>query len=313
MEELTLARFHRFIRRGEGACPILGQIHKLTGPQARAWYQLAAGIYPTQAYLKRIGTEVSDLCPFCLEERKTQGHFTNRCQAFHDTRTKSHNKAWQDTAAALLTHLTDTTKWYIIFLAFISPTKWYMDTPMAKTPLTLATVKGRGPDGSRRGSQTWTAEKLQRLQPDAVTVDTTRKEIRVLEFTRPSDTQPQALETAAIAKADKYHVLMSALRQYARAGWSVEFYPLPVGVRGSLLFKHWIPMLEALHIPVAKHTSILQQTTLASAKAFHLLHVCRHKNKKTPATTSLQSKRREYAKEAWGKAPPPCINTAKAT
>ena len=105
---------------------------------------------------------------------------------------------------------------------------------------------------------------------------------------------------------------MSALRQYTRTGWSVEFYPLPVGVRGSLLFKHWIPMLEALHIPATKHTSTLQQTALASARAFHLLHVCRHKNKKTPASASLQSKRREYAKEAWGKTPPP-INTSKAT
>ena len=187
-----------------------------------------------------------------------------------------------------------------------------MDTPMAKTMLTLATVQGRGPDGSRRGAQSWTAEKLQRLQPDAVTVEKTRKEIRVLEFTRPSDTQPRALETAATAKADKYHVLMSALRQYTRNGWSVEFYPLPVGVRGSLLYKHWIPMLEALHIPATKHVSILQQTALASARAFHSLHVCRHKNKKTPASASLQSKRREYAKEAWGKTPPP-INTSKAT
>jgi hypothetical protein len=71
-------------------------------------------------------------------------------------------------------------------------------------------------------------------------------------------------------------------------------------------------MLEALHIPAAKHTSILQQTALASARAFHLLHVCRHKNKKTQASASLQSKRREFAKEAWGKAPQP-INTAKAT
>jgi hypothetical protein len=105
---------------------------------------------------------------------------------------------------------------------------------------------------------------------------------------------------------------MSSLLQYAKAGWRVEFYPLPVGVRGSLLFKHWIPMLEALHILTGKHTSILQQTALASAKAFHLLHVCRHKNRKTQATARLQNKRREYTKEAWGKAPQP-IPTAKAT
>ncbi len=70
-------------------------------------------------------------------------------------------------------------------------------------------------------------------------------------------------------------------------------------------------MLEALHIPTCKHTSLLQQTVLASAKAFHLLHMCWHKNRKS-ATASLQHKRREYSKETWGKAPPP-IPTAKAT
>ncbi len=88
------------------------------------------------------------------------------------------------------------------------------------------------------------------------------------------------------------------------AGWSIEFYPLPVGVLVLLPFKHWVLMLEALHIQTGKHMSLLQQTALASAKAFHLLHVCRHKNRKSPAMASLQNKRREHTKEAWGKAPP---------
>ena len=57
--------------------PILGQVHRLSGAQCRVWYQVTAGIYPTQAYLARIGLAITDRCEFCLGERETTGHFTN--------------------------------------------------------------------------------------------------------------------------------------------------------------------------------------------------------------------------------------------
>jgi hypothetical protein len=42
----------------------------------------------------------------------------------------------------------------------------------------------------------------------------------------------QALETVAVAKADKNHVLMSALLQYTKAGWSIEFFHSQPGREG---------------------------------------------------------------------------------
>eukprot|EP00961_Rhodomonas_salina_P209091 2822055-Rhodomonas_salina.1 len=74
MNELELARdtqFTCFVRLGESVAHALGAASQLTGQQCRVWYQAVAGLYPTQAYLARIGAEPSDICPFCSEERET--------------------------------------------------------------------------------------------------------------------------------------------------------------------------------------------------------------------------------------------------
>jgi hypothetical protein len=55
------SEFTKFVLRGEGVSPKLGQTHKLTGAQSRVWDQLTAGIHPTQAYLARIGAATSDI------------------------------------------------------------------------------------------------------------------------------------------------------------------------------------------------------------------------------------------------------------
>eukprot|EP00961_Rhodomonas_salina_P100429 1350378-Rhodomonas_salina.1 len=63
MNELVLSRstqFTDFTRRGECIRPALGAARGLTGCQARVWYQVTAGMYPTQAYLARIGVADTD-------------------------------------------------------------------------------------------------------------------------------------------------------------------------------------------------------------------------------------------------------------
>ncbi len=54
----------------------------------------------------------------------------------------------------------------------------------------------------------WSVDQLGQLQPDAVVVDPVLKEILILEYTMPSDTQPQALGQAAESKTIKYQVLL---------------------------------------------------------------------------------------------------------
>jgi hypothetical protein len=283
--------FTRFVRRGEGVRPILGQVYRLSGAQCRVWYQVTAGIYPTQAYLARIGLAITDRCEFCLGERETTGHFTNRCSAFHDTRTKSHNEAWEETLAAISPLLPKTTK-------------LYSGLPLRKTPLQYTAVEDQGLTGPRSKSRKWTSEQVGNLCPDTVAVDKEKRRICILEYSRPSDTRPEALHEAAHRKTDKYQVLLAALRHYSDKGWTVTLLPLPVGVRGSLLLQHWVPALEALEIPNNQIQKILQQAAAASAKALHTLHLCRHKRRRIPETASSRYKRREYAKEVWGPALP---------
>ncbi len=138
------------------------------------------------------------------------------------------------------------------------------------------------------------------LCPDTVAVDTEKKRICILEYSRPSDTRPEALHEAAHRKTDKYQVLLAALHHYIERGWTVTLLPLPVGVRGSLLLQHWVPALETLEIPKNKIQRVLQQAAAASVKALHMLHLCRHKRHRIPETVSSRYKRREYAKEVWG-------------
>ncbi len=78
----------------------------------------------------------------------------------------------------------------------------------------------------------WSLEKIGCLQPDALVVDPVQKEKRILEYTRPNDTQPGAVQLAAAWKSatGKYQVIVKSLQSYAWSGWTVQLVPLPVGV-----------------------------------------------------------------------------------
>ncbi len=178
---------------------------------------MTAGIYPTQAYLARIGLAITDRCEFCLGERETTGHFTNRCSAFHDTRTKSHSEAWEETLAVISPLLPKTTK-------------LFSGLPLWKTPLQHTAVVGPGNADPVTARSKWTSEEVGNLCPDTEAVNTEKKHICILEYSRLSDTRPVALHEAAYRKTDKYQVLLAALRHYTERGWTVTLFPLPVGV-----------------------------------------------------------------------------------
>eukprot|EP00961_Rhodomonas_salina_P113930 1532353-Rhodomonas_salina.1 len=100
------------------------------------------------------------------------GHFTNRCVAFHDTRTKAHDNAWTATVAAFQQHMS-------------KGLEFHHDVPMIKTKLQMAPVRrrvlARG-DGERgwASHRVWTPQEIAKLRPDAVVVDARRKWIFIL-------------------------------------------------------------------------------------------------------------------------------------
>eukprot|EP00961_Rhodomonas_salina_P229145 3097018-Rhodomonas_salina.1 len=176
-------------------------------------------MYPTQAYLARIGVAGRDVCPYCLEEREPTGHFTNSCTVFHDACTKAHDEAWAATVAAFQPHMA-------------KGLEFHHGVPMLRTKLQLAAVRRRfpvGEAGTRAGERhrVWTPQEIAKLRPDAVVVDAHRKWIFILEYTRPSDTRRHAIWEAAAAKTEKYQVLLQSLKPYTRAGWNVRLFPLP--------------------------------------------------------------------------------------
>jgi hypothetical protein len=152
---------------------------------------------------------------------------------------------------------------------------------MKEVPLQLAQVHSRTTNkaGELETEETWNADCLGALQPDAVVIDKAAKVICILEYTLQSDTQIEALYMAAARKTSKYQVLQAALQNYRTAGWRVHLFQLPVGVSGSLLHAHWIPALETLGVPRAHFREILQAAATASVRAMHMLHVCRHKRR----------------------------------
>ncbi len=76
-------------------------------------------------------------------------------------------------------------------------------------------------------------------------------------------------------------MLLAALRHYTKCGWTVTLFLLPVGVRWSLLFEHWVLALEALDILKAKICVVLQQAAAASEGHAH--------------TSSLQTQATSYS------------------
>ncbi len=55
-------------------------------------------------YLVQIGSESSDLCPFCSEQS---------ARPFHETYTRAYNEAWTETITAMRSHLPDTATVYV--------------------------------------------------------------------------------------------------------------------------------------------------------------------------------------------------------
>lgn len=208
------------LRRGECMLAAIAGLRKLSGPERRVWIQMAAAIYPTQSYLQRIRVSESADCTHCPGKRETLGHFVGRCSQFGNTRTEAHNRAWAAVGSAMVP-------------LFPLGRQVFWDKPMWHTGLKLARVTV--PDPEVHGQHlVREPSALAELQPDAVVIDSQRRRIHLLEFTRPYDSWGEELWRAATRKTEKYQVLLHALREYRRSGWTVSLHPLPGRGAGHL-------------------------------------------------------------------------------
>ena len=112
----------------------------------RIWLKCMTGIYPVQAYLKRIGKAQSPNCPHCGSGAiESLTHFACVCPKFREARTSAHNKV-RNVITSFLDSTLDT-DWTL-----------FEETRMANTGLML------------RPTPQFTAEQWGRRQPDWVLV-----------------------------------------------------------------------------------------------------------------------------------------------
>jgi hypothetical protein len=101
-------------------------------------------------------------------------------------------------------------------------------------------------------------------RPDGFGLDWKRHKLFILEFTRPYDTDPDALQAADQEKRTKYQPLQRFLQTQLPPPWTVEIVTFSIGVLGSADETAWETALETLTIPVP-HRSKMVKAAIATA------------------------------------------------
>jgi len=297
----TNTMFIRFIRRPEAKTAI-SLSHRLSAPQLRVWFQVVAGMYPTQSYLHRIGKATSPAClwPPCGGRPETTGHVFCSCPQLHGACTQAHNTVLEGLAKAISELLTE---------RHMTPTRRFWDLPLHRTGLRLRPVLR--PDTTWPGAQRlWTPGRIGRLKPDGVIIDDVNRTITILELSRPSDSFVDVVYLSAHRKSVKYSLILDALSEYRREGWTISFHPLIIGIRGSLINDDWDAALQAIRIPQPQsHNRIRATVAKLSMAELHTVHLCRHKRRQYALPTRQFQRCRDQAL-ATIPAFPPSISTA---
>jgi hypothetical protein len=118
-------------------------------------------------------------------------------------------------------------------------------------------------------------DQLGRRQPDWILVSKEAKRIAIIDLCRPSDIHQTQLQAAAIRKQQAYQPLVEGLSYYTEQGWVVHVFPLIVGIRGMIDSSHVQSLLKFLDIQRKHWQTAIEQTALASVRAFHFLHKLR--------------------------------------
>ena len=245
---------------GQGTV-IARSIQRCSVPAIRCWIKAMSGIYPTAAYLYRIGKTQSSVCPHCaMEATETLGHFACVCPRFREARTAAHDKAWGTISS---------------FIASRAGNHWqfYWDTPLMCTGLELSPVRQeQQQEGCVELRPTSNLVRVDNLRPDGVAVSVKNKRIGILEFCRPSDSFPDQLKAAHDRKNLKYAVVEEALRLYSTAGWQVKILPWVVGIRGLVIEDGIHSALEFIGLQRKDWAAAVTITVVASVESLAFMH-----------------------------------------
>ena len=145
---------------------------------------------------------------------------------------------------------------------------------MGKLGLTLLPVAAQSVRQARPEQQGQIEDPvhLDRWQPDWVLFSSADKKIAIVDLCRPSDMFHEQLTAAFIRKKRNYCPLIEALGHYSALGWTISIFPWVVGIRGLVDAKHIQTTLAVLDIPKENWKEGIENTVLASVRAFSFLH-----------------------------------------
>jgi len=220
--------------------------------------QSMAGAFPGNAVLHKWRIISSPACALCGHPAETQSHIQCLCPALQEARIRAHHniakRLWQGIRAVAKGWIITTEQTVEGLLGLPQPEERIDEWQRAWDELTDVHLEGEG----------WeldTEAAIQRKRPDAWAVHWGKRNLFILEFTRPNDRQETALRDTDAYKADRYTPLKTRLAGHL-AGWTVGILTFTIGIRGSYDPDRWYANLTCFGL-TATQTDCLMREVVA--------------------------------------------------
>ena len=108
-------------------------------------------------------------------------------------------------------------------------------------------------------------------RPDGVFIDWNHRDLVILEFTRPMDSDLQSFRRADSEKEEKYERLKSKLVQVLPFSWTVKIVTFSVGARDTIDQERWEQALTTVGVPKDTHGKIARRAIIDALRGLETL------------------------------------------
>ena len=265
----TMNSTETWLARGGVGRPLLGEAlqRMAVGPKKRRVLQTIGKTFPGQAMLHRWNRVSSPICPLCGEGPETLAHIQCGCRRLEGARTAAHHliarKLWAEVERRQ---------------------RGNRDDFSLGAEVEVRGIRELAP---RRCADSWrrrwanfaqhpSADDLGRLRPDAVAIRWDRRELFLLDVTRPYDARLDFALTADEAKIAHYQPVVDRFNEVGRAsGWTARVLPFPVGIRGTLDERAWTERLDSLGVRTREIPQVLREIIGTALEALDVVYDAR--------------------------------------
>ena len=217
--------------------------------------QSIAGAFPGNAVLYKWRIAPSPACTLCGHPAETQSHIQCLCPALQEARIKAHHniakRLWQGIRAVTKGWVITTEQTVEGLLGLPQPEEQIDVWQRAWDELTDVDLEGEGWDTDAEAA-------IQRKRPDAWAVHWGKRNLLILEFTRPNDRGETALRDTDAYKTDRYTPLKNRLAGHL-AGWTVGILTFTIGIRGSYDLDRWYANLTCFGLTATQTDCLMRE------------------------------------------------------